>query len=97
MKKPVEFVSEAQEEYLAALTWYWERSPAAASRFEAEVDATVEMIQRAPTRWAAYMGCKRLLLHHFPFAIIYQEFESVIRVLAVAHCHRKPGYWKDRR
>ena len=96
MKKPVEFVSEAQEEYLAALGWYWERSPSAASRFESEVEAAVETIREAPARWTRYMGCRRFLLHRFPFAIIYEESESVIRVLAVAHCHRKPGYWKHR-
>ena len=96
MNKPVEFVSEAQDEHLEALTWYWERSPSAASRFEAEVETAVEMIQRAPAAWARYMGCGRFLLHHFPFAIIYEESESVIREVAVAHCHRKPGYWKQR-
>lgn len=96
MRKPIKFVPEAEAEYLAALTWYQERSPAAASKFEGEVNRAVEEIRRAPERWGRYLGCRRFLLHHFPFAIIYQDSPGMIRVLAVAHCHRKPDYWKNR-
>jgi plasmid stabilization system protein ParE len=96
MKKPVEFVSAAQDEYLAALTWYSERSRSAAARFEAEVETALERIQEAPTRWPQYIGCRRFLLHRFPFAVVYEESEFVIRILAVAHLHRKPAYWQHR-
>ena len=97
MKKPVEFVPEAQAEYLSALAWYRERSPAAAVRFAAEFNRSVEIIRDAPERWARYMvGCRRFLLHQFPFAIVYQDSLNVIQVLAVAHCHQRPGYWRDR-
>jgi plasmid stabilization system protein ParE len=97
MKKPVEFVQEAEAEYLAALVWYWERSPSAATRFEAEVENAINRIQEAPESWATFMGARRFLLHHFPFAIVYQDSAAAIRILAVAHCRRKPGYWKTRR
>ncbi len=97
MKLPVEFVPAAEEEYLAALSWYRERSPTAALKFEAEFNLAVETIREAPERWGLYMlGCRRFLLHQFPFAIIYQNSPHLIQVLAVAHCHRKPGYWRQR-
>jgi hypothetical protein len=35
-------------------------------------------------------------MHRFPFAVVYRELPSVIQVLAVAHGHRRPGYWKTR-
>ncbi len=97
MTKPIEFLPEAQAEYLSALTWYYERSPATAVRFAAEFNRAVETIQEVPERWALYMiGCRRFLLHQFPFAIIYQVSPNVIQVLAVAHCRQRPGYWKER-
>jgi hypothetical protein len=55
MKKPIKFIAEAEEEYLAALSWYWERSPATALRFEAEINLSIEQIQKAPKRWARYL------------------------------------------
>lgn len=33
----------------------------------------------------------------FPYMLIYTIEESEIIVLAVAHQHRKPNYWKNRR
>lgn len=97
MKKAIEFIPEAEEEYLSALAWYRERSRAAAVRFAAEFNRSAEMIRDGPERWAPYMMvCRRFLLHQFPFAIVYQDSPTVIHVLAVAHCHQRPGYWKDR-
>ncbi|MGO9211787.1 MAG: type II toxin-antitoxin system RelE/ParE family toxin [Terriglobales bacterium] len=97
MKLPVEFLPEAETEYLAALAWYRERSPTAALKFEAEFSLSIEKIQEAPERWTPSMtGCRRFLLHQFPFAIVYQTSTNLIQVLAVAHCHRRPGYWRGR-
>jgi len=98
MTKPTdELHSEAQAEYLAALSWYRERSPMAALRFEAEFTRSVEKIQEAPERWAWYLDhSRRFLLHQFPFGIVYQDSPRLIFILAVAHGHRQPGYWKTR-
>ena len=85
MKKPIKFVSQAEAEYLAALAWYDERSPATAIRFEAEFNRSLEEIRENPERWAGYLGCRRFLLHHFPFAIVYEESPTLIQILAVAH------------
>ena len=95
--KPVEFHEDADAEYDHALGWYLERSPSAASDFADELNRAVEMIADAPHRWASGLyGTRRFLLHRFPFALIYRELPSVIQVLAVAHHHRRPGYWKGR-
>jgi hypothetical protein len=32
----------------------------------------------------------------FSYKILYLELPRVIRVIAVAHFGREPGYWKDR-
>lgn len=95
--KPLEFHPQAEEEYLAALAWYGERSQAAAINFEGAVERAIEKIKQAPERWPIYVGkCRRYTLHQFPFGVVYCVLPSLIILLAVAHGHRRPGYWKHR-
>ena len=39
---------------------------------------------------------RRMLLHRFPFSIIYSEETDLILVIAVAHHSRRPDYWRSR-
>jgi toxin ParE1/3/4 len=39
---------------------------------------------------------RRVVLDRFPYSVIYRVDEDVIRIIAVAHYARKPGYWKRR-
>lgn len=95
--KPVEFHPEAEEEYLTSLNWYRERSPVAAANFESAVAGAVDRIKDAPERWPVYFEqFRRYTLHQFPFGIVYCDLGTNILVLAVAHAHRRPGYWRDR-
>ena len=36
---------------------------------------------------------RRCLLNKFPYGVIYQIRDEEILVLAIAHLHRRPGYW----
>lgn len=36
-------------------------------------------------------------LRRFPFVVFYRVDESLIRVIAVAHKRKRPGYWRLRR
>jgi toxin ParE1/3/4 len=95
--KPVRFHHEAEQEYLSALAWYNERSAATALDFEAEFQRAVSAVAEAPERWPTYFSrCRRYLLHQFPFSIVYRNLDEAVFVLAVAHGHRRPGYWKKR-
>lgn len=40
--------------------------------------------------------CRPYILHQFPFSIVYTNSPARIIVLAVAHAHRRPGYWRKR-
>src|SRR5579862_5787085 len=94
---PLEFLREAEEEYLSALAWYRERSPTAAFNFESAFARAIRTISQAPHRWPIYLaGCRRYAIHQFPFIIVYSAVGSHIVVLAVAHGHRLPGYWMNR-
>ena len=95
--KPVRFHPEADQEYLSSLAWYKERSLTAALDFESEFQKAVSVIAEAPERWPIYFSrCRRYVLHQFPFSIVYCSLEKEIYVLAVAHGHRRPGYWRKR-
>src|SRR5882724_4375803 len=94
---PLKFHPVAESEYLGILEWYQERSSTAASRFEIEFDRALQTVRDAPHRWPVYIGgCRRYILHQFPFLIVYAPLESHTVVLAIAHAHRCPGYWRDR-
>jgi toxin ParE1/3/4 len=61
------------------------------------MNRAIAVILEAPRRWPmANHGTRKFLLQRFPYAVYYREFPSGIEVLAVAHGHRKPGYWKSR-
>ena len=95
--KRLDLHPEALEEWKSAVAWYLERNEAAAVNFVADVDQAIELVAASPHRWP--MGLHRtrkFVLLRFPFAIVYREREADIQVLAIAHGHRRPGYWKDR-
>lgn len=88
---------DAEREYLTALEWYRERSLTAAVNFEEEVQRAISQVEQAPECWPSYFAvCRRFVLHQFPFSIVYRVYPSQVIVLAVAHGHRRPGYWKKR-
>jgi len=84
-------------EAAAARLWYVERSEDAARKFMDELDGAIASIIEAPERWpAALNGRRRYVMRRFPFIIWYHVRETDVRVLAIAHARRRPGYWMDR-
>jgi plasmid stabilization system protein ParE len=95
--KPVRFHPAADREYLSSLAWYAERSSAAAVDFESEFQLAISAIEQGPERWPVYISrYRRYVLHQFPFSIVYCVLHEETLVLAVAHAHRQPGYWRNR-
>ena len=87
----------ALAELKSAIGWYLEQNETAAHKFVAAVDRAIDLILASPQRWPiGELETRKLVLQRFPYAIIYKEKRSVVTILAVAHGHRQPGYWKDR-
>ena len=42
------------------------------------------------------LGIRRVLVHRFPFAVLYAENDGGLLVLAVMHLRREPNYWAHR-
>ena len=95
--KDLEFHPDAAAELLAAEEWYAERSIAASRAFIHESNAVFDRLQEAPERWpVSEDGTRRVLFARFPFFVIYRVHLDRVEVIAVAHQHREPGYWKYR-
>ncbi|QQR81079.1 MAG: type II toxin-antitoxin system RelE/ParE family toxin [Deltaproteobacteria bacterium] len=94
----IEFHPEASQELLEAQQWYQSQSDGLGGDFANEIERAVQMVQESPQTWPIHLKkeLRRFLVHRFPFAIVYQYDDQKIRVIAVMHLKRKPGYWKSR-
>ena len=97
MTRRLEYLDDALDEAEEAARWYAERSPTAAAGFTDELDVAAAAIERAPESWPQYdHGTRRFLLRRFPYFLVYRIELTRVVIVAVAHAHRRPGYWKDR-
>jgi len=100
--KPLNLSPEAVVELAEAALWYEARQSGLASRFLQEIDQTRQAIQSRPLNFprlaniAKDLEIRRALLPRFPYALVFFELPSEIRVLAVAHAKRRPDYWLNR-
>ena len=100
--KTVRVEPEAKQELAAAALWYEQRREGLGRELLAEVDAVLAAIARSPSRFPLYprvareLGVRRAAARRFPYAIAFIELPTVVRVLAVAHERRRPGYWVGR-
>ena len=93
-----QFHPEARLEYLAAVAFYEAARPGVGAAFTVEVEAVISLICQAPNRWRKFEQDVRRCLtkRRFPYAILYTIEHDYILIIAVMHCSREPGYWKDR-
>lgn len=96
-------VSEAEAEMRGAAAWYEKQCEGLGAEFLVAVDSAIQRIARSPEMAPPLetlpdqRAIRRVVLDRFPFMIVYEACTSEIRILAIAHTHRKPNYWKDRR
>jgi plasmid stabilization system protein ParE len=93
----IRFLDVAQEEFDEAVEYYNAQSPGLGDEFLLEVLSTLERVRQFPHAWHPYTeNSRRCQTRRFPYGVAYQILESEILVVAVAHLHRRPGYWFDR-
>jgi toxin ParE1/3/4 len=92
------FHPEALTEYAEAVQYYSQQRTEVAQAFIDAVENAVYRIREAPTRWRVIdEDVRRCLTQKFPYGILYTIEPDYILILAVMHCSREPGYWKNRR
>jgi hypothetical protein len=96
------FEGEAERELDEAAQRYEEQRPGLGNRFLHEVELTTERIRQFPGVGApvkhvpADLGTRQAPVKDFPFQVVYLSTADAIRVLAIAHYRRRPGFWLDR-
>lgn len=83
---------------LAEATFYYEGQLAGLGiLFEQEVRAALDRIRQYPDAWHPLSRRTRICrLKRFPYGVIYQTRPEEILIVAIAHQHRRPEYWKER-
>ena len=91
------FHPEAREEFDGAVDFYEQSQAGLGLEFAEEVYATIARIVQYPDAWSVLSeNSRRCLVNRFPYGLIYQIKSHTFRITAVAHLHRRPGYWKER-
>lgn len=91
------FHPEALAEYAEAVEFYAERRVELAQAFINAVEDAIFRIVQSPTRCRVVdEDIRRCLTRKFPYGILYTIEQDFILIVAVMHCSREPGYWKDR-
>ena len=103
MTRRVRIESAAREELAAAVQWYEEQRPGLGGAFLDSVHDAIARILETPGIALCVPGCpaalpaRRVLVKRFPYAVVFMDSGEELRVIAVAHLKRRPGYWVSRR
>lgn len=94
----VSFNSEALAEVEEATRWYRENGGVTPSRAFTMEQRVVSLAHQQPGIGSPGLhGTSRLYLKRFPYTLVFRIGRESVRVIAVAHQSRRPGYWSGRR
>lgn len=102
MSKPVFVDADARAELRAAARWYDSQQAGLGDELISAIDdAMVRVSRLGPDCRPAFgvdpeLGVRRVRAKRFPYAVVFIELPKSIRVLAIIHERRRPGYWKAR-
>lgn len=94
---PPEFVEEAEDELREAAAFYEGQRAGLGARFVGAVERAAARAAETPLAAAPLGGAiRRQFVVGFPYVLIFRADRDSVRVLAVAHLSRRPGYWRGR-
>ena len=97
MNRNVSFHKLAEVELNAAAAYYYTVRQTLGEAFLAEIGRCIQSIADHPEAGLVLVGSiRRRLARRFPYAVVYSLRSENIRVLAVMHLRRRPGYWFGR-
>ncbi|MBI1195643.1 MAG: type II toxin-antitoxin system RelE/ParE family toxin [Gammaproteobacteria bacterium] len=93
----IRFIEPAISELDEAVAFYERERSGLGRVFLRELRSTLRNIVAFPEAWHALSRrTRRCQLRRFPYAVIYHVSKDTVLVVAIAHLHRRPEYWKDR-
>lgn len=94
----VSLAPEAEQELVEGALFYAREANAKLGQaFISEFERTAALLAEQPHLGAIWHGqIRRLPLRRFPYSVVYYINTAGVRVLALAHQSRKPGFWRGR-
>lgn len=102
MNKPLRLEPEARDELRSSADWYDDQRPGLGLEFLEAIDEAFVRVGRLGVDGRPVVGVpselnvRRIRVQRFPYAVVFLELDDHIRVLAIAHDRRRPGYWQNR-
>lgn len=90
--------SSAADELRETARFYSEQADQALGlAFIAEFERALNFLTHNPELGSIWRGtARRIPLRRFPYNLVYQIKQEELRVIALAHQRRRPGYWQNR-
>jgi toxin ParE2 len=93
----VRLLEPAEQELDEAVAYYNAQADGLGDAFLLETLRIFGLVKQYPLAWHPLGGgIRRCRLSRFPYGVIYTPEADEILVIALAHMHRRPGYWRDR-
>ncbi|MBL0141074.1 MAG: type II toxin-antitoxin system RelE/ParE family toxin [Betaproteobacteria bacterium] len=91
----IAFDPAARIEFAEAAHWYAaEAGRFLATDFRNEVHRTLALLCDHPLMGTpAGSNTRRMVVHRYPYVVVYRIDPDVLRILAIAHQSRRPEYW----
>src|SRR5438046_9527118 len=97
MKKPVVTEPDAERDIAEAYEWYEEHRRGLGDEFLLCVEVAFQVIAERPRSFPTVRRkAKRILVHRFPYLILFIEKPDYISVIGVFHTSSDPQRWDDR-
>ena len=93
-----EFHPAAAEELTAAVQIYEDQATGLGADLNAEVRRLTNLLCSTPRIGERLDSMhRRFPLQRFPFGLVFRVDGELLRIIAVAHRRRRPGYWRKRK
>jgi toxin ParE1/3/4 len=99
----IQLAPEVLDEIDEAMAWYDKRRLGLGDELLTEVEHALDQVESRPRSFPRLcdvpedLTVRRAQLDRFPFALVFLELrEGHVRVVALAHMKRRPGYWLGR-
>ena len=93
----VEFHPQAEAEFISAARYYENQAENLGLDFISSVQETYRRVAEYPESGRPFgRRLRRILVPKFPYGLLYRVEPQQILIVAVAHLHRRPGYWRSR-
>ena len=102
MKKALRVDAEAEQEIDHAIEQYERKREGLGLEFWSELSDAMDTLAAPGPECGPViglppeLGIRRKLLSRFPYAIVFVEGDTFVRVISVMHGHRRPAYWRRR-